>query len=92
MHFYFPSEGFCVLKANLILPLAVYSGVDSLQEGKMNPRAFISREQESETDGLYLDHIQTTRTENVENDLDYLPKIKSQEIFHIIKKSEFWLF
>lgn len=43
-----------------MLLLAFYSGVYGLLEGKKNPRALISRDQESKTDGLCLDHIQPT--------------------------------
>lgn len=50
----FPKKDVCALKANLILLLGFYSVVYSLQESTKNPRAFLSGDQESETDGLSL--------------------------------------
>lgn len=60
LRFMFPKKDVCALKANLILFPAFYSVAYSLQESAKNPRAFLSRDQESETDGLCLDHIQPT--------------------------------
>lgn len=60
MRFMFPKKDVCALKANLILLLAFYSVVYSLQESIKNPRAFLSGDQESETDGLCLNYIQPT--------------------------------